>query len=192
MFGQTAETPGRAATPPIDGPVPSVHLRLKQATRLDHETVDQAMSGFDLTDRDAYGAFLQLNHTAMIALRPHWRAADAVDFDALVEALAADLAALGLRPSPPADPLAGRIDGLGLSYVVRGSRLGSRILRRRVGPGLPTAYLDLRLGEPWARLLDQLTARGTADPDDTTALIAGARATFAVYERLARPMAAAA
>ena len=167
---------------------PSIHLRLKLATRDEHNGVDLALSRFNLADADDYAAFLDLNHSALTALRPHWRSEDEADFTGVVDALATDLIDLGIEPSTEADPLSGPIDGLGLSYVVRGSRLGSKILRKRVASELPTAYFDFRMGTPWARLLDQIDLRGPKGSGDEQALIAGAVRTFAVYASLARPM----
>ena len=166
----------------------SIHFRLKFATRLEHKCVDHALSRFNLADADDYAAFLDLNHSALTALRPHWRSEDEADFTGVVDALATDLNDLGIEPSAGADPLSSSIDGLGLSYVVRGSRLGSKILRKRVGSELPTAYFDFRMGTPWARLLDQIDLRGSKGSADEQALIAGALRTFAVYASLARPM----
>lgn len=171
---------------------PSIHLRLKLATRLEHKRVDRALSRFDLADADDYAAFLDLNHSALTALRPHWRSADDADFAGLVGALTTDLVNLGAEPSTEVQPISGPIDGLGLSYVVRGSRLGSKILRKRVGSELPTAYFDFRMGTPWARLLDQIDLCGSAGPADEHLLAAGALRAFAVYASLARPMEAAA
>ena len=109
---------------------PSIHLRLKLATRDEHNGVDLALSRFNLADADDYAAFLDLNHSALTALRPHWRSEDEADFTGVVDALATDLIDLGIEPSTEADPLFSPIDGLGLSYVIRGSRLGSKILRK--------------------------------------------------------------
>lgn len=166
----------------------SVHLRVKQATRLEHDRVDRALSRFDLTEVDDYAAFLDINHAALTALRSHWRSADEGDFAGLVHALAIDLIELGVEPTVQTEPLSDPIDGLGLSYVVRGSRLGSKILRKRVGSDMPTSYFDFRMGTPWARLLDHINLRGPAGTADEQALIVGALSTFAVYARLARPM----
>lgn len=163
----------------------SIHVRLKLATWPDHRRVDRLISGFDLGRPETYGAFLALNFEALSALRPHWRGADEADFAGLIEALAADLAALRMESSGEVDPVPGPVDGLGLAYVVRGSRLGSKILRKRVGPGLPTDYFDFRLGKPWARFLEELDLRGETGPQDEFALFSGARETFAVYARLA-------
>lgn len=69
---------------------------------------------------------------------------------------------------------------------MRGSRLGSAVLRRRVAAGLPASYLDAAPSLSWPRLLGRLDERERSGPDGERALIAGARATFAIYERLAR------
>jgi heme oxygenase len=165
-------------------PAASMHVRLKLATRLDHRRVDRLMTRYDLGQPETYGAFLSLNFRALTALRPHWLGADESDFAGLIEALAADLAALGMPPSGDVDPEPGPIDGLGLAYVVRGSRLGSKILRKRVGLGLPTEYFGFRLGQPWARFLDELDLCGEAGSQHEFALVSGARETFSVYARL--------
>lgn len=167
---------------------PSIHLRVKLATRDEHNGIDLALLRFNLADAGDYAAFLNLNHAALTALRPHWRSEDEADFAGLVDALATDLIELGSEQSAGIDPFPGPIDGLGLSYVVRGSRLGSKILRKRVGSELPTAYFDFRMGTTWARLLDQIELRGSEGSADEQALIAGALRTFAVYVSLAQPM----
>ena len=181
----------RVGTVRSTGLRPSIHLRLKLATRLEHRRVDHALSRFELGDADDYAAFLRLNHSALTALRPHWRREDEPDFAGLVDALGTDLIDLGAEPSDAVEPLSGPIDGLGLSYVVRGSRLGSKILRRRVSDDQPTSYFDFRMEMPWARFLDEFDLRGEMAADEEPALIASALKTFAVYARLARPMEAA-
>ncbi|WP_372708140.1 hypothetical protein [Brevundimonas sp.] len=183
--GQSPQPGGRPGSAQSALQPASVHLRLKLATRIDHRGVDRLLSRFDLGQPTGYAAFLDLNLAALNTLRPHWRSVDEADFAGMGDALAADLAALGMEPSGEIDPVPGPIDGLGLAYVVRGSRLGSKILRKRVGPGLPTGYFDFRLAKPWARLLDQVDLRGAAGSEDELALFSGARATFAVYARLA-------
>lgn len=175
----------RAANDVGDQPANPCHARLKLATRLEHIRVDEAISKFDLAQPAAYAAFLSVNAVALMALRPHWRRADEADFGELIAALTADLAALGVDQPSDAQPAPGSIDGLGLAYVVRGSRLGSAILRKRVVAGFPTSYFDFRPALSWQVLRQQIDERGTAAPESEHALIDGARATFAVYERLA-------
>ena len=192
LLRQTNELVERVETVKPARLCPSIHLRLKLATRLEHRRVDHALSIFALGDPDEYAAFMNINHSALTALQPHWRREDEADFAGLVDALGTDLVDLGAEPSDGIEPLSGPIDGLGLSYVVRGSRLGSKILRKRVGADLPTSYFDFRMKMPWARFLDQIDLRGERGAAEEQALIAGALRTFAVYQRLARPTAAAA
>ena len=161
------------------------HARLKRATRLEHDRVDQAISRYDLAQPQAYAAFLRLNAVALMTLRPHWRSVDEADFGGLIAALTVDLAALGVDQPGDSHTASASIDGLGLAYVVRGSRLGSAILRQRVSAGFPTAYFDFKPALPWHALRQQIDERGTSAPDSEHALIDGARATFFVYERLA-------
>lgn len=168
-----------------DAPATDCHMRLKCATRPEHGRVDQLISQFDLARPETYAAFLSINAAALMALRPHWRCVDEADFGALAAALIADLAAIGIDPPTDAQPAPGSIDGLGLAYVVRGSRLGSAILRKRVAAGFPTAYFDVRPALAWQTLLQQVNERGAAGTGYEQAIIGGARATFAVYERLA-------
>lgn len=164
----------------------TLHARLKHATRAEHDIVDRSLSQFDLAHTDSYFAFLCLNREALALLRPHWRHADCPDFNSMAQSLKADLATMGRIPSTVATPQQGPINSMGLAYVVRGSRLGSKILRRRVGPGLPTAYLDFEPALPWPELLQELETLAGAGPEAEAAIIAGARATFAVYAQLSR------
>jgi len=166
-------------------PTASIHVRLKLATRLDHERVDLSFSRFDLASAADYSAFLVLNALALNALRPWWRSVDEADFGGLADALAVDLAEFA-GALPDAIRTSGPIDGLGLAYVVRGSRLGSKILRKRVRPGFPTAYLDFKPAMSWRDMLQQVDRHDPSRSGHEHATIAGARATFAVYEQSAR------
>jgi heme oxygenase (biliverdin-IX-beta and delta-forming) len=174
-----------------DTPADSIHMRLKVATRLHHNQVDQSFSRFDLASAADHVAFLNLNATALSTLRPYWRSVDEADFGALVEALAVDLAEFGAA-LPGAIRTSVSINGLGLAYVVRGSRLGSKILRKRVPRGFPTAYLDFKTVVTWREFLLQLDPRASSTHESEHAIVDGARATFAVYEQLARREGAAA
>ncbi|MCJ2188874.1 biliverdin-producing heme oxygenase [Novosphingobium beihaiensis] len=82
--------------------------------------------------------------------------------------LSADLAALGCTlPAPlPAQWLA-RLSGtgglLGVLYVIEGSRKGAAVLRRRVPPGTPCAYLSGRAHIlPWNHLCEAIDAMSEA------------------------------
>ena len=75
----------------------------------------------------------------------------------------------------------------GALYVVEGSRLGGGLLAKRVGAGLPVRYLSA-IHEPgeWRAIrhaIDEV-AEGR-DAAWTAQMIAGAEATFALYEEAA-------
>jgi heme oxygenase len=163
----------------------SIHARLKGATRRDHHRVDHSISRFNLACPVDYVAFLSINSAALASLRSRWRSADDADFNALAQSLTDDLSAMGGDHPPGLIPDPGPIDGLGLAYVVRGSRLGSKVLRKRVAPGLPTAYLDFEPTLSWRQLLQQLDDAESGGIEAGEIIIAGAQATFAVYARLA-------
>lgn len=178
--------PGGGGGPPGGTPAPSMHAALRAATSLDHQRVDRAISRFDLGCAQGYAAFLSLNIAALESLRPHWRDLDTAEFDGLLGALAADLGWFGATPlAAPAAP-GGPINGLGLAYVVRGARLGARILRQRVPAGFPAAYLDFALSLSWPGFLRQLNTWSDGPPGRAEDIFRGARDTFAVYHRLAR------
>lgn len=180
-------TRGVASTMDVCGGVTalSMHARLKLGTQPDHMRVDRAIARFNLARRGDYAAFLKLHADALDSLRPHWRDLDEADFAALLHALDDDLAALGAAPRKSAAPAIGPIDSLGVSYVVRGSRLGSQVLQKRVPPDFPNAFLSNSPSLSWPLFLRQLDARG-GDPGLESATIAGARATFDVYFGLMR------
>lgn len=172
---------------PIDEPpAPSVHAALRLATRLDHQRVDLAISRFDLGCAEGYAAFLSLNAAALETLRPDWRDQDISEFEGLLGSLAADLEILGVTPLVGPAKLHRPINGLGLAYVVRGARLGARLLRQRVPADLPAAFLDFTPSLSWPGFLRQLNSSSDGSPRLTEGLVRGARETFEVYNRLAR------
>ena len=103
--------------------------------------------------------FLHIHFASLVTLRADWRLQDGEDFAQMLDCLQADVESLGsetpalptLSPAPtnPAK-------GLGIGYVVRGSRLGAAVLRRGVLVDLPTSYLDFIPGLSWAGFLIQL------------------------------------
>lgn len=184
--GHLTEAPPGGVVP-LGGPSPSsMHAALRLATSIDHQRVDRAISRFDLGCAQGYAAFLSLNSAALESLRPHWRDLDTAEFDGLLGALAADLGAFGATPFAALAAPGRSINGLGLAYVVRGARLGARILRQRVSAGFPTAYLDFAPSLSWPGFLRQLNNWSAGPPARAEDIFRGARDTFAVYDRLAR------
>ena len=168
----------------------AAHAELRAATAGDHEAVDAAFARFDLNDPADYAGFLMAHARALPAIEaalsgfptlPPMRPRRAL--------LADDLARLGY-PMPVAVEFTIPHDiatAFGTAYVVEGSRLGGGLLARRVGPGLPTAYLAAvhQPGEwrAFSQALDH--AAGEAGAEWLDRSIAAARAVFRIYARAA-------
>ncbi|MBU3079244.1 biliverdin-producing heme oxygenase [Sphingomonas quercus] len=169
-------------------PAGAFHHRLRADTRADHEAVDDRFGRFDLADADSYRQFLTAHSLVLpgfeaalapAALMPGWEQRTA--------ALADDLAALGADMPAPLVPAAAMHGAArwGAIYVVEGSRLGGAVLSRRVGAGLPAAYLSaVHRGGAWRRFLAAMDA-AAVDESWRRAAIASARSVFAAYRRAA-------
>lgn len=175
-------------TEPADVPP---HLRLRAILAEKHAQVDAAFGGFDLADREGYGAFLAAHARVLPpieqALRP---VAELPAFEPRAGALTSDLAALGISPpSPaPAPSPASVSEAWGMFYVIEGSRLGGGMLARMVPDAFPKAYLGaVHQRGGWRALcqaLDEAVAAGGEGYMD--AIVVGARATFDRYAAAAR------
>ena len=175
--------------------------RLRGATASDHEALDGLAAGLDFDSVSGYGRFLYASAAALTPLElaleragveswlPDWSSRTRR------KALARDLAAMGLTPPDlSVHPTPERPFGLGLLYVLEGSRLGARFLARRVlqaRPDLPIDYLthgdDANL---WRSFLTWLEAQPKVGLR-TDEAIAGARYGFqcfsAAFETVASP-----
>jgi heme oxygenase len=168
----------------------TVRSAIRSATAGHHERVDRVFSGADLTDRNAYGRFLSAQAEAHVATEEALTLAGAAsilpDWPQRQRAslLRADLAALGL-PQPAADAaieFAGPSAVLGGIYVLEGSRLGGRVLRRGVPSEYPCSFLDAADTGGWRRLLAILEDR-LADEVERDAAIDAAIQVFNLFER---------
>jgi len=170
------------------------HL-LRAATAELHAHVDARFSGPFEADRAAYGAFLTALATAVPPLE---RTLEAAGIEQLFEdwpqrrragLLALDLADLGL-PSPAARvaPAAGsEAHAMGMLYVLEGSRLGGKLLLRRVlgnaDPQVRRATRYLAHGSDsalWSSFVGRLEVSEAVNraPDEA---IAGAREAFSLF-----------
>jgi heme oxygenase len=167
-------------------PVPSFRSALRDATRTEHRALDESMSSLDLSSAAGYAAFLQIHVAALQLLRPDFRAEDRQEFDLLIQCARDDLGA-SVGPLPQHDEASGDYArALGISYVVRGSRLGAQFLRKRVCPAFPTSYLDCVTATAWPSFVLQLDAFGADCAADSWRLaLAGARQAFGTFERCA-------
>ncbi|MGA0607501.1 biliverdin-producing heme oxygenase [Phenylobacterium sp. VNQ135] len=176
-----------------------VHQRLRVATRADHERLE---SRADLIERVSTPAgrrsvvqrFWRLHAEVEAAVAPWLAELDGLDFQdrRRTERLSADLETLGLEaPSEHAHgPDVGSLaEALGHLYVLEGSTLGGRTIRRSLDAlgsdmhGL--SFLDPygeRTGERWRAFLDVLD-RHAATPQAVEATVRGAVAGFRHAER---------
>lgn len=172
---------------PCPPPATSLHLALRAATATVHEAVERRFAGHDLACRDQYAAFLAMQGAALVPLERALEAAgiarDLPDWPQRrrADALLGDLAALG-RGAPAATPapmIAPGAEALGAAYVLEGSRLGAAVLRRRLAPGLPDAFLRHGAGAGLWRVF--LARLAQVPPAGAPAAIRGARAAFARF-----------
>lgn len=142
----------------------SLRERLRADTASRHEGVDRAYSVLDLTRSDDLRTFLrtQLSVLRLVRCRPgsHTAAATALG-SRMAAALEADLRALHGRPAAPSGER--RLHATAVLYMLLGSSLGTRVLRRRwlaaTDPSIAAAgrYLDLAPPQgAWRVLCDEL------------------------------------
>jgi heme oxygenase len=136
MLSETAARPPRLAT--ISG-----SATLKARTRNAHAAVDGIFSRFDLGEADGYVKFLLAHARVLPGIEAVLRHGCLPAWQPRTSRLAHDLSALGHDlPAPVqvgADP--GLARQVGLLYVTEGSRLGGRLLLRRVRHGFSAQFL---------------------------------------------------
>jgi heme oxygenase len=174
--------------PPHEPKVPmSLRITLRNATAVDHQTVDGEFGRFDLSLPSSYSKFLIAHARVLGAIEgavsgiwSPWRARFPL--------LKADLAELGIAVMEglplPTDSLAGQWGAL---YVLEGSRLGGGILASRVGNGLPKRYLSAtHEAGSWRRFSKALDDAEGSDTEVWRAdAITGAKLAFACFARSA-------
>lgn len=177
-----------------EDPPRSARWHLREATDASHRSLDAALSRFDLSDAGDYRRFLAIH--AMV-LPPLEGALARADFERSCRgwrdsgrgrALRKDLVGLGIEPVVlrivPRVSVAG---AWGVAYVLEGSRLGGKILARRVAAGgEPLAIGNARFLScasilPWPRFVERLE-EALASRCDLGAAIEGARMAFAMFE----------
>ena len=170
-----------------------VHAALRAATFECHQRVDEIYSAAQLDDRMSYGNFLCAQAAALL---PVEAALDQSGIADLVEdwaernrgrLLIRDMAELGIpRPEPIGRPIwSGPSEMLGALYVLEGSRLGGKLLRRSVPTDFPTNFLAAEHLGSWALFLIRLGKIVDTDAARTDA-ITGARAVFSLFEKSGR------
>ena len=175
------------------------HAYLRRVTRPWHDDVESAFADFDLQTLDGVTGFLLRQASAVIPLERALERAEIADQLAdwqarrRTPALAIDLSRLDLAvPAVPDLPdLRPPWESLGAAYVLEGSRLGGRILHRRVlaSPDPRVRAIVEFLGHQhergWPRFLDRLNA-APPDAQVLAALRSGAEIAFSAFHTAAR------
>lgn len=168
---------------------------LREATADLHQEVDARFSGPFGTDRDAYQAFLAALGRAVLPLEAGLEAGGIGELlpdwndRRRSGALAHDISALGLPPpvAMGSNEIRGEALQFGTLYVLEGSRLGAKLLLRRVlGHADPvvrgaTRYLAHGTARDfWPSFVERLEASDAVRQAPEQA-IAGARAAFLAF-----------
>lgn len=174
-----------------------LRAELKTATQADHEKLDRVVSRWDLSHRDSYAEFL-LMHSALLPPLEQWLERSRVETflpDWPVRqrrgALQSDLAALSAPPLAPARiELRPSLPSVaGVLYVLEGSRLGGKLLVRRVvsaGEAMPVAFLGHRTGgQLWQIFLNWLDSQSFCSASRREA-VSSARSVFDLYTATAK------
>jgi heme oxygenase len=174
--------------------ISDTHRRLRAATHPCHQRLEDRIDILQrvrtLAGRRTLAQRFHALHTeAEAALAPWLSHVEGLEFEGRRRSplLARDLEALGAPPAAgPKDPIrvTGVAEALGRLYVLEGSTLGGRVIRREVaaagGDMDGLSFLDPygeRTGERWRAFLEVVAAE-----TDVEALVAGAVAGFAHAE----------
>lgn len=175
-----------------------VHRRLRDATQADHDRLEARLDILARIvtaegRREMVERFHRMHAGAEAALAPWLAALPGLDFEGRRRStpLAADLAVLGGKvAAPSATTVTGVAEALGRMYVLEGSTLGGRVIRRAVearGDSMDgLSFLDPygeRVGERWRAFLAVLEAQARTR-DDIEAMAVGAVAGFQQAERV--------
>lgn len=174
--------------------ISDAHGRLRDATRADHERLEARMDILARVarpdDRRALVEGFHALHTEAETALTHWLAdLTGLEFDARRRTvqLARDLAAVGGQapPAPTTPPTVASLgEALGRMYVLEGSTLGGRVIRKAVegrGEGMKgLSFLDPygdQVGPRWRAFLAVLDSHARTS-DDLDAMVRGASEGF--------------
>ena len=106
---------------------------LREETQADHARVDRLLSFFDIARPDGLEGFL-LVHKYCFREMQGLAAPDshaAASLQKMIEGIERDLETLGVRSSLTSSTRAANADLLAIDYMIEGSRLGSKVLKRK-------------------------------------------------------------
>lgn len=169
------------------------HEALRTATADCHRRVDQIYSTARLSDRLAYGNFLRAQAAACLPLEASLERAGVAgvveDWPERVRGplILADLAELEIeKPALAEAPAMTSAPAmLGALYVLEGSRLGAKLLKRSVPANFPAAFLAGTRSLSWRSFLARIDHHlGTSER--RAEAIDAARRVFSVFEESGR------
>jgi heme oxygenase len=128
----------------------TTRFALRAATEDIHRELDERLSVLNLAEMPDYRRFLQFHARTLpsiegaLALAGIGELVDGWSATRRTSFIETDFRTLGeaMPPAASAPPLEGPAQLLGTAYVVEGSRLGARVLSRRVAEGLPASFLN--------------------------------------------------
>jgi heme oxygenase len=179
------EEGSRVTTRKVKPVIGVLHRALRTSTLSDHATIDRMLLPFDLNRSEDCRIFLRIHLTALVNLQADWRMQDRDDFEQMIRCIQRDLRTLGSAIATPAllsCTASNPARGLGIAYVIRGSRLGAGVLRRRVVSNLPTSYLDFIPALSWTAFLLELESVAH-DPTARSEATRAARDAFNVFAK---------
>ena len=168
--------------------ISTAHQRLRDATREDHQRLEDRVAILNRVRtpegrRRLVEDFSGFHRDVEAAIAPWVADLEALDFEARRRStyLARDLVTVGGRaPGAQVIRVGGVGEALGMLYVLEGSTLGGRVLRKQVDDMTGLSFLDPygeAVGERWRSFL-AVIAGHARPPADTEALVAGAVAGF--------------
>lgn len=179
------------------------HRRLREATQPDHQRLEDRLGIFTRIATPAgrralVERFHRLHLDSEAALTPWLADVPGLEFEARLRSplLARDLTTLGVQAAIPSEPftVACRAEALGRLYVLEGSSLGGRVIRKQIaaegGDMVGLSFLDPygeQVGEQWRAFLSVID-RQIQSTSDLDAAVAGAVAGFREAERRLCPV----
>jgi heme oxygenase len=147
--------------------ISDVRHQLRTASTEAHARVDAAFSKFDMSDARGYEHLLRAFCRVVPALEARLAGhATWSGWSPRAFLLFADLATFHTEDMELADRVPDILAASpwAIQYVLEGSRLGGRILARRVGAGMPAAYLSAFIPPPdWLRFQSELQVEAEAN-----------------------------
>ncbi|NSX55393.1 hypothetical protein [Parasulfitobacter algicola] len=108
---------------------------IREQTRTDHDLLDRMITTLDIAQLDDFRVFLQIHHCCFVVMRSRSldQGLSTSVLSDMIDGLTADLEIVSGNRHAVDLPAPSALDPLSIDYMVAGSRLGSKILRKRWG-----------------------------------------------------------